>query len=84
MCLKFRCLTALRPYHNLLLLYPVQQMSDFTSLDSSPSLVRLLSQYSPLKNLQTLAIDADLTLSHVSNKKINYSIYMKTMFSIGF
>ncbi|KAJ8984781.1 hypothetical protein NQ317_003694 [Molorchus minor] len=40
-------------------------MNDFTSLDGSPSLVRLLSQYSPLKNLQTLAADADLTLSHV-------------------
>ncbi|KAJ8928947.1 hypothetical protein NQ314_018417 [Rhamnusium bicolor] len=40
-------------------------MNDFTSLDGSPSLVRMLSQYSPLKNLYTLAADADLTLSHV-------------------
>ncbi|XP_060527975.1 GATOR complex protein NPRL3 isoform X2 [Cylas formicarius] len=60
-----RCLQALRPYHSLLLLYPIQHLTDFTSLDSSPSLLRLLMQYSPLKNLQTLAADSDLTLSHV-------------------
>ncbi|KAG5888473.1 hypothetical protein JTB14_022103 [Gonioctena quinquepunctata] len=60
-----RCMNALRPYHSLLLLHPLQQMSDFTSLDGSPSLVRMLSQYSPLKNLQILAADSDLTLSHV-------------------
>uniref|UniRef100_A0A6P7GFK8 GATOR complex protein NPRL3 n=1 Tax=Diabrotica virgifera virgifera TaxID=50390 RepID=A0A6P7GFK8_DIAVI len=61
-----RCLNALRPYHSLLLLHPLQQMNDFTSLDGSPSLDRMLSQYSPLKNLQTLASDSDLTLTHVS------------------
>lgn len=69
-----RCLHALRPYHSLLLLYPMQQMHDFTSLDGSPSLVRLLTQYSPLKNLQTLAADADLTLSHVSTKQCYESV----------
>ncbi|KAJ8927611.1 hypothetical protein NQ314_019904 [Rhamnusium bicolor] len=61
----YLCLKALRPYHSLLLLHPIQHMNDFTSLDGSPSLVRMLSQYSPLKNLYTLAADADLTLSHV-------------------
>ncbi|KAB0794262.1 hypothetical protein PPYR_13882 [Photinus pyralis] len=60
-----RCLKALRPFHSLLLLYPVQQLYDFTSLDGSPSLIRMFSQYSPLKSLQTLAIDSDITLSHV-------------------
>lgn len=40
-------------------------MADFTGLDGSPSLERLLKQYSPIKNLQTLAADADLTLNHV-------------------
>lgn len=56
---------ALRPYHSLLLLHPIQQMGDFTGLDGSPSLERMLKQYSPIKNLQTLAADADLTLNHV-------------------
>ncbi|CAG9829187.1 unnamed protein product [Diabrotica balteata] len=60
-----RCLNALRPYHSLLLLHPLHQMNDFTSLDGSPSLDRMLSQYSPLKNLQALASDSDLTLTHV-------------------
>lgn len=70
--INFRCLQALRPYHSLLLLHPMQQMHDFTSLDGSPTLVRLLTQYSPLKNLQTLAADADLTLSHVKNFFLNF------------
>nr|XP_022913151.1 GATOR complex protein NPRL3 isoform X1 [Onthophagus taurus] len=60
-----KCLQSLRPYHSMLLLCPVQQIQKFLSLDSSPSLIRLLCQYSPLKNLQTLAADADLTLRHV-------------------
>lgn len=60
-----RCLMSLKPYHSLLLLCPVQQIHSFLPLDGSPSLIRLLSQYSPLKNLQTLAADADLTLVHV-------------------
>lgn len=60
-----RCLLALRPYHSLLLLHPVEHLIDFTCLDSSPSLVKMLTQYSPMKNLQTLAADSDLTLSHV-------------------
>lgn len=65
----FRCLSALRPYHGLLLLYPLSQLADIAPLDGSPTLVRLLHMYSPLKSLQTLAADADLTLSHVSNLK---------------
>ncbi|KAI4461752.1 cgthba protein [Holotrichia oblita] len=60
-----RCLMSLKPYHSLLLLCPVQKIHSFSPLDGSPSLIRLLSQYSPLKNLQTLAADADLTLVHV-------------------
>lgn len=60
-----RCLLSLKPYHSLLLLCPVQKIHNFSPLDGSPSLIRLLSQYSPLKNLQTLAADADLTLFHV-------------------
>ncbi|KAF7271183.1 GATOR complex protein Nprl3 isoform X2 [Rhynchophorus ferrugineus] len=60
-----RCLLALRPYHSLLLLHPVQHLINFTSLDSSPSLVQMLSQYSPMKNLQKLAKDSDLSLKHV-------------------
>lgn len=59
------CLNSVRPYHGLLLLTPVNQLIDSLSLDGSPTLVRLLKMYSPVKSLQTLAADADLTLSHV-------------------
>lgn len=61
-----RCIQALKPYHSILLLCPVNMIVDFISLDGSPSLHRMLSQYSPVKNLQTLAADTDLELSHVS------------------
>ncbi|XP_050305472.1 GATOR complex protein NPRL3 [Anthonomus grandis grandis] len=60
-----RCLQALRPYHSLLLLHPVEHLIDFTCLDSSPSLAKMLREYSPMKNLQTLSADSDLTLNHV-------------------
>lgn len=60
-----RCLKALRPYHSILLLCQVQEMNNFISLDGSPTLIRMLNQYSPLKNLQTLAADTDLTLNHI-------------------
>ncbi|KAK9890870.1 hypothetical protein WA026_012214 [Henosepilachna vigintioctopunctata] len=61
----YKCLSALRPYHSMLLLYPVSDLHDFIPLDGSPTLIRLLSQYSPLKNLQTLSADSDITLNHV-------------------
>lgn len=34
-------------------------------LDGSPALLRLIKLYSPLKSLQTLAIEADLSLTQV-------------------
>ncbi|XP_044742248.1 GATOR complex protein NPRL3 [Chrysoperla carnea] len=60
-----KVLNRLRPYHGLLLLESQTQLIDLISLDGSPTLMRLLKMYSPLKSLQTLAADADLTLSHV-------------------
>ncbi|KPJ21693.1 Nitrogen permease regulator 3-like protein [Papilio machaon] len=35
-------------------------------LDGSPALLRLIKLYSPLKSLQTLAIEADLSFTQVS------------------
>lgn len=34
--------------------------------DASPALTRLITMYSPLKSLQTLSADADLTLAQVN------------------
>ncbi|XP_067011625.1 GATOR complex protein NPRL3 [Anabrus simplex] len=60
-----RCLQSLRPYHGLLLLVEPSELLDSSPLDSSPALARLIRVYSPLKSLQTLSADADLTLSQV-------------------
>ncbi|XP_077302655.1 GATOR complex protein Nprl3 isoform X2 [Arctopsyche grandis] len=60
-----RCLRSLRPYHGMLLLVDPNELLETMPLDSSSSLIRLIMQYSPLKSLQTLAIEADLPLSQV-------------------
>ncbi|KAG1659949.1 GATOR complex protein NPRL3 [Nymphon striatum] len=59
------CLEALRPYHGILLLEESEILLDSLPHDASPSLARLISIYSPVKCLQTLATDCDLTLTHV-------------------
>ena len=59
------CLEALRPFHAILLLGVKEDIINNLPLDSSPALKRLISLATPLKSLQTLAADADLTLSHV-------------------
>ncbi|KAJ9590604.1 hypothetical protein L9F63_016374 [Diploptera punctata] len=59
------CLQSLRPYHGLLLLVEPAELLDHLPPDVAPTLVRLVHMYSPLKSLQTLAADADLTLSQV-------------------
>jgi hypothetical protein len=64
-CVVARCLQSLRPYHGLLLLVEAGELLDHLPPDASPALVRLVRMYSPLKSLQTLSADADLTLSQV-------------------
>uniref|UniRef100_A0A1B6E1R3 GATOR complex protein NPRL3 n=1 Tax=Clastoptera arizonana TaxID=38151 RepID=A0A1B6E1R3_9HEMI len=62
-----RCLQSIRPYHGILLLVEPSQLIDILPPDSAPALLRLLKMYSPLKSLQTLSADADLTLAQVFN-----------------
>jgi len=59
------CLKDIRPYHGLLLLVDSAQLLESLPPDSSPALARLVHVHSPIKSLQTLAMDSDLTLSHV-------------------
>nr|KAG5688611.1 hypothetical protein BaRGS_033427 [Batillaria attramentaria] len=59
------CLSALRPYHGLLLMQPEDELLDSLPIDSSPALVRLVKMISPVKNLQLLSLDTDLSLSQV-------------------
>ncbi|XP_014210296.1 GATOR complex protein NPRL3 [Copidosoma floridanum] len=60
-----RCLDNLRPYHGLLLLAEPMDLLESLPTDHSPALYRLIQMYSPLKSLQTLAADSDLTLSQI-------------------
>ncbi|KAK6642301.1 hypothetical protein RUM44_014024 [Polyplax serrata] len=60
-----RCLESIRPYHGLLLLVDPHDLFESSPPDSSPALLRLIQVYSPLKSFQTLAADADITLTHV-------------------
>jgi len=66
-----RCLIGLRPYHGLLLLADRKVLLDKLSQDSSPSIVRLINMYNPVKSLQTLSADSDLTLAQVRTGKNN-------------
>ncbi|ESO84751.1 hypothetical protein LOTGIDRAFT_207231 [Lottia gigantea] len=54
-----------RPYHGMLLKEDEQVLFDSLPMDSTPALTRLIKVASPLKNIQTLALDADLSLSQV-------------------
>ncbi|XP_017892056.1 GATOR complex protein NPRL3 [Ceratina calcarata] len=60
-----RCLNSLRPYHGLLLSVEPSDLLDSLPIDSSPALKRLIEAYSPLKSLQSLSADSDLTLAQV-------------------
>ncbi|XP_034951005.1 GATOR complex protein NPRL3 [Chelonus insularis] len=60
-----RCLNSLRPYHGLLLLIEPIDLLDSLPTDASPALRRLIQMYNPLKSLQTLAADSDLSLAQV-------------------
>uniref|UniRef100_A0A0K8TF05 GATOR complex protein NPRL3 n=2 Tax=Lygus hesperus TaxID=30085 RepID=A0A0K8TF05_LYGHE len=56
-----------KPYHGMLLLVDAATLMDSLVPDCSPTLTRLIKIYTPLKSLQTLAADADLTLRMVCN-----------------
>jgi len=60
-----RCLNSLRPYHGILVLTEPLDLLESLQIDRSPSLKRLIRMYNPLKSLQTLAADSDLTLAQV-------------------
>ncbi|BES94395.1 Nitrogen Permease Hypothetical protein amino acid transport activity 3 [Nesidiocoris tenuis] len=57
----------LRPYHGILLLVDPSFLIDTLFPDCSPTLIRLVKIYTPLKSFQVLAADADLTLRTVCN-----------------
>lgn len=60
-----RCLNSLRPYHGLLLLIEPVDLLESLPTDASPALRRMIQMYNPLKSLQTLAADTDLSLAQI-------------------
>lgn len=60
-----KCLEALRPYHGILFLEDKQLLQESLPVDCTPALSRLISVASPLRSLQFLALEADLSLSQV-------------------
>ncbi|XP_061718141.1 GATOR complex protein NPRL3 [Cydia pomonella] len=60
-----KCLQKLKPYHGMLLMVNPNDLLASIPLDGSPALLRLIKLYSPLKSLQTIAIEADLSLTQV-------------------
>ena len=60
-----KCLKYLRPYHGILLLQDENTLLESLPLDSTPALSRLIEMANLLRNLQTLALEADLSLFQV-------------------
>ncbi|KAK3579485.1 hypothetical protein CHS0354_028302 [Potamilus streckersoni] len=59
------CLDSVRPYHGMLLLEEETTLLETLPVDCNPALVRLIHVSKPVRNLQTLALEADLSLSQV-------------------
>ena len=60
-----KCLKYLRPYHRILLLQDKNTLLKSLPLDSTQALSRLIQVANPLRSLQTLALEADLSLFQV-------------------
>ena len=60
-----KSLSAIRPYHAMLLLVDEKELLTDLPKDCSPSLRRIIKLSTPLKSLQQLSQDADLALSQV-------------------
>lgn len=61
----YRCLSDLRPYHGILLTKPEQELLQIMPLDSSPAMTRLIKLTKPVKNLKTLALETDLSITQI-------------------
>ncbi|KAL4239681.1 Nitrogen permease regulator-like 3 [Mactra antiquata] len=60
-----KSLKSLRPYHGILLLQSQSVLLETLPVDCTPALSRLVQVANPLRSLQTLALEADLSLFQV-------------------
>lgn len=69
-----RCLRSLKPYHGFLLLVDPSELLDCVPPSGSKILLQLIESYNPLKSLQSMSSDSDLSLDQV-NQMIGHLVY---------
>lgn len=69
-----RCLNALKPYHGFLLLVDPSELLECVPPSGSRILLQLIESYNPLKSLQSMSNDSDLSLEHV-NEMVGHLVY---------
>ncbi|CAO1402186.1 unnamed protein product [Diamesa serratosioi] len=69
-----RCLNALKPYHGFLLLVDPSELLECVPPSGSRILLQLIESYNPLKSLQSMSNDSDLSLEHV-NQMVGHLVY---------
>lgn len=60
-----RCVASLKPYHGFLLLVDPSELLDCVPPSSAKILLQLIESYNPLKSLQSMSSDSDLSIDQV-------------------
>lgn len=60
-----RCIISLKPYHGFLLLVDPSELLDCVPPSGAKILLQLIESYNPLKSLQSMSSDSDLSLEQV-------------------
>lgn len=79
-----KCLQALKPYHGMLLLVDPSELFDCVPPSGAKMVLQLIEVYNPLKSLQNMASDADLSIEHVIfENKLPLNLYLTSIFFLG-
>lgn len=69
-----RCIVSLKPYHGFLLLVDPSELLDCVPPSGAKILLQLIESYNPLKSLQSMSSDSDLSLEQV-NQMVGHLVY---------
>lgn len=69
-----RCVVSLKPYHGFLLLVDPSELLDCVPPSGAKILLQLIESYNPLKSLQSMSSDSDLSLDQV-NQMVGHLVY---------
>ncbi|CRK90550.1 CLUMA_CG004254, isoform A [Clunio marinus] len=69
-----RCIDSLKPYHGFLLLVDPSELLDCVPPSGAKILLQLIESYNPLKSLQSMASDSDLSIDQV-NQMVGHLVY---------